>query len=231
MSATHPEIDFWDQTQVTGPDAYSDLKIAALMKFDALFAAAEKPISLIAHSFGSHLLRYLVQVRGDQISTIKLYSAGHDLIADLERLAERLAEQPSTPPDLTAELLFSLEHPPSDLIARLWNCAQLIAKDPAFMRLYWPTTPLFQKYQAITKSAPPLNFKTFRDVTTDFLKQKDSLPNSTSWKGSATLVLGQKDPLLDPSKTRAYWESVFPKLQTELRPESGHYPHLERFLR
>jgi len=231
LGSRNPAVDYWDQPSVTGENAFSDLVEAAITKAKALAAASGKPIELIAHSFGGHLAREIIDKTPETVASLTLLSTGHDLVASFHTLLRKLEKDSETPAELLLKMTEYLRENPGARLATFWLEVGMIVKDQTFGRPYWPTKELFQNFLAVFAKAPPLSFPTFKAVVNSFLRKRDFIPKRMQWKGPVSLILGDCDPLIQVSETVMYWQTLFPQLTKTIRKNSGHYAHIEDVLR
>lgn len=226
-----PNTDFWDQPQVNGPTAYRDLVAATFSKLEELSGGGKRKVDLIAHSFGGQLARECAGNMGEIVDSVRLISTGPDPLSGFYRLLIRLADDSRTDPALREKMSAFLAARPKSSDAPLWEMVGLIVQDPEFMRVYWPKRSLFEAYLGVAARGPALAFSTFQDVLNDFSRNGPPIPTRITWKGRAELVLGEKDPLMDPDETERFWKACFSDLKVTRESRSGHFPHLEDALR
>ncbi len=223
----YAEVDFWDQPQATGTDAFTKIARAATERAEALARGHGGPIDLIAHSFGGHFAREIAENRPDLVRSIRLISTSHDVAGQFLRLMRTHAVDPETPAELAVEMQSLLRQISDDGRSRIWEIIGLITRDPSFMRLYWPKREQFDTFVNLTRTLPALHAETFASVVKEYLNNLSDMPTRMPWKGKAELVLGAIDPLISVDEAEKYWRRCFPRLEVEIRESSGHYPHLE----
>lgn len=232
LSQSWPKnTDFWDQPAVSGPAAYRDLVEATFEKIETLSAGGKNKIDLVAHSFGGNLARECLEKMGASVASVRLISTGPDPVAGFHRLLKRLVAEEETESTLQKKIAAFFAESPLPGRESLWEMIGLIGQDPNFMRIYWPERALYDAYNGIAARGPGIDFSTFQDVLNDFSRKDPAIPSRILWKGKAELILGEKDPLLDPEEVARYWRTCFPELDVRRKPDSGHFPHLEDALR
>lgn len=230
LSASHPQTDFWDQPPIATPEKSFSLLVQAVQeKINRMYIETKKPVRIMAHSFGGHLITHALKAVGDKVSACEFFATGYDLPGGFFKLLKTLLADSKTEDALKSEIQQFLKsgktHPSA---ADIWNYIGLIVKDPSFMRLYWPSEELHKRYLKISSTGPQLDALTFQYVLSDFMNSNwTESPETSSWSGPITIHLGAKDPLLDVDREANLWKRIYPQSEFRTHFNSGHYVHLE----
>ncbi|MGE0763535.1 MAG: alpha/beta fold hydrolase [Bdellovibrionales bacterium] len=228
LSAHFPEVHFWDQPAVLGPGAFDQLVQSALAQVESMYQSTQRPVKLMAHSFGGQLARAIIGRRPELIGDSIFYNAGYCPATAFYRLLRRLGQDAQTPGDLKQDIAAFLKLHPQAEINRLWDYVTMVVRDANFMRLYWAKQKHFEHYVALSAGGPTLLFQTFQDVLNDFYLIRRPAQR-LAWSGRVRLEMGDQDPLIDVQADASQWGAIFANLHLVVQPDSGHYSHLEPY--
>jgi pimeloyl-ACP methyl ester carboxylesterase len=229
----NPEMLFWDQPlQHTETDAFKNLIIEAQEKVAQLVEENDGPIHVMAHSFGGHLFHQLSLKTPESFLSCSMMATGYDIVNGFYRLLIQVGSHPATESNLKSKITEYLSTNPKPKASELWNYAGLIAQDPAFFRLYWPSEDLFSAFVPYASRSKPMDMQSFQNIINDFVKNYYSPDNPlpSPWDGPVELVLGEKDPLIDIAHESGIWRRIFPQIKIKVLKDSGHFLHLEKIL-
>ncbi len=237
LGSQFTNIHYWDQPLVTPAEnqtqGFSVLVNSAIAEIQKLSSKHRSPIVILAHSFGGHLVRPMLEAAGDQIASCHLVSTGFDLPSGFLKLLKAMHDAPDTDEGLREKLKQFIMRDFTTYESRMgsfWEMVNLVARDPSYVRHYWPNKDQLQKYTRIASSTPALDFTTFQSVVNDFLN--NWFPNIEPYNGTVPIqvYLGGADPLLTIENEINSWKRVYPSCHISVLPDSGHFIHLEEYL-
>jgi len=235
LSSFFHNIYFWDQPlQKSADKAFARLVDAAEAEVKKLVAINDgSPIRVIAHSFGGHIFHHLSMRVPELLKSCTAYGTGYDIPAGFFKLLSIMGHEPSTPHALKENINSFLTAHKEPRASEMWNYIGLIAQDPAFFRHYWPAPELFSAFISVAAKADQMDMESFQNILNDFLVnhfKPDALKKSP-WPGPIEIYFGNKDPLIEIPHESELWESIFPQARIEVLNNSGHFAHLEKYLK
>lgn len=226
-----PNVLFWDQPPVHSlENAFSVLVASAAVKIEEIYQMSNKPVHILAHSFGGHIVSHLLDIIPSKIGNCHLQSTCYDLVSGFFRLLKTMYEDEQISADLKKQIQIFFAHKKTHQAqsSEFWDYLQLIVQDSDFLRYYWPTIDAYEKYMEVARKASGCDMGTFKYVLGDFLNTLRSDIQPYKGKQKIFIELGGRDPLIDIHLEARLWGSRFPHAKICVLPESGHYIHLER---
>jgi pimeloyl-ACP methyl ester carboxylesterase len=216
-------VHWWDQphldADVSAP--FERLVEAAEKELGRLFDAQEKPVALLASSFGVHLALALIERAPGKIGSLDILGGTLNMRTAFVRLAQRIAEV-NRDAELEAVGVRAEERGDSE---SLWALIEKLFTVNNLLNFYWGPDAKQQceSMKALAVSGLLVHAGTFQAVLGDFIERKPAAPPAFS--GLVRVLIGRFDPYAranDPER----WRAVFPKASVEF-VEAGHFPHLE----
>ncbi len=228
-----PQVYFWDQPAIQQEaGAFERLLEAACVEVARMGKDIGRPVKLMAHSFGGHLVSALLERLPEQIGDCHLVSTGFDIPRGFRNLLDIVAGCGTTEAGLrenVRDLLAATKGKPADRHT-LRDTIDLICSDPDVLRCYWPSRGQHTAYGKIAANGPAFDLDTFLNVLNDFVARHAGSSVACSGSRRVVIELGGRDPLLVLEQERRDWLCRFPAAEIVIRPDSGHFIHLEPFL-
>ncbi|MCC2678596.1 MAG: hypothetical protein K0R29_1172 [Pseudobdellovibrio sp.] len=235
LSSAFPNVFFWNQPlQKNATHAFGNLIEEAKSQVAKLSAANNgNPVNVIAHSFGGHIFHALSLQIPDLLKSCSFYGTGYDIPGGFFKLLTVMRQSPSTESALKEKMDTFLAVHHESKASDIWNYIGLIAQDPAFFRHYWPTQDLFNGFIATAAKTEPMDMESFQNILNDFLNSHFTPENlsKSSWQGPIEIHFGDKDPLIEINKETGLWKTIFPQAHIKVLKNSGHFAHLEKYLK
>ena len=191
----------------------------------------EGPINIIAHSFGGHIFHQLTSLCPDRIASCELIGTSYDIVAGFYKLMKTLSNNNETDALLKNKINSYLSVHTAPQATELWNYLALIAEDPMFLRLYWPSTGMFNLYLEHAVKAEKMDMLSFQNILNDFMLNFYNPSTAPSkWSGPIDITLGELDPLINLDQDKKKWTNIFPQARIKVLKNSGHFAHLESVL-
>ena len=223
-----PGLWFWDQP----PSAsFAALTQSAEEALNGLYASCQRPVSVVAHSFGVHLGVELLKRCPEQVGNCHFIAPCQNPYAGFRNLAHSLVSA-DWPPESWRYKAQEFLPRMSDDLDDFWRLIFLILECPDFMRAYWQHRISYEEYKTIAETVPGIDLPTFQAVLNSFHKTSPSSVDASEVNpslGSRTVsfYLGAHDPLVNAREEAAYWRKIFPRGSFSIFEDSGHFPHLE----
>jgi pimeloyl-ACP methyl ester carboxylesterase len=216
-------VQWWDQPHVDSDVSapFERLVDAAESELGRLFDARQKPVALLANSFGVRLALALIERVPGKIGSLDILGGTLDMRMAFVRLAQRISEV-NRDAGLKAVSVLAEERGDSEslwaLIGKLFTVANLLD-------FYWGPGAQEQceSMKALAASGALVHAATFQSVLADFIERKPAAPPTFS--GSVRILIGRFDPYARADDD-GLWRAVFPPAAVEF-VEAGHFPHLE----
>jgi hypothetical protein len=216
-------VHWWDQPHVDADVAapFEWLVDTAEKELGRLFDAQERPVELLANSFGVHLALALIERVPAKIRSLDILGGALDMRTAFVRLAQRISEV-NRDAELEAVGVRAEERGDSEslwaLIGKLFTVGNLVD-------FYWGpgAEEQCEAMRALAASGALVHAATFQAVLGDFLGRKPAAPPTFS--GSVRILIGRFDPYARADDA-GLWRVVFPQAAVEF-VEAGHFPHLE----
>ncbi len=231
LQNSYPNTVFWDQPIIQGENAFVELTNECIEKSKSLYQTFRKPIHLHAHSFGGMLALEMIKKCPEIYASLTLCATGSDPVFGYFQLLKRIVNSNETDPKIKSKAIEFFKTHSEPTLSTLWELIGMIAAEPDFMRLYWTEKNKFSKFKNLTANAPPIHFGAFHDILNSFLKNFDNIPKRISWDKPCTLILGDQDPLISVMDTSAFWKTSLPQIEINVRKNSGHFVHIEDFIK
>jgi pimeloyl-ACP methyl ester carboxylesterase len=216
-------VHWWDQPHVDADVAvpFEWLVEAAEKELGRLFDVRQRPVALLASSFGVHMAMALIERVPAKIGSLDILGGTLDMRMAFVRLAQRISEVNG---DAELEAVSVLAEKMGDgeslwaLIGKLFTVANLLD-------FYWGPGAQEQceAMKALAASGALVHAATFQAVLSDFLGRKPAAPPTFS--GTVRVLIGRSDPYARADDV-GLWRAVFPQAAVEF-VEAGHFPHLE----
>jgi pimeloyl-ACP methyl ester carboxylesterase len=216
-------VQWWDQphvdAHVTAP--FEWLVDAAEKELGRLFDAQQKPVALLANSFGVHLALALIEQMPEKIASLDILGGTLDMRVAFVRLGLRISEV-NRDADLNAVSVLAEERGDSE---SLWALIEKLFTVSNLLDFYWSSSAQTQLEQmkALAASGSLVHVPTYLAVLRDFLERGP--PGSPTFRGAVRILIGRYDPYARADDA-ALWRAVLPHAAVEF-VEAGHFPHLE----
>jgi pimeloyl-ACP methyl ester carboxylesterase len=216
-------VRWWDQphfeTEQSG--AFDRLVDAALNELSRLHDLEEKPVALLASSFGVHVALALIERVPAKIGHLSIVGGTLDLRMALVCLGLRVAEQ-NHDLSLAATSQSARQSTNSET---LWALINRLFSVTNLFDFYWSPTAAAQRaaMNELAAKGTLFHLTTYQAVLNDFFTR--SAPRPTEWRGSANVLIGRHDPYALPNDAES-WRGVLPQASVQF-VEAGHFPHLE----
>ncbi len=233
LSARFPNIKFWDQPPIhTTRNAFDLLIDTVEMEVNKMSDELDRPIRLMANSFGAHLVTGLLKRVPQRISSCRILGAVYDIPAAYLNLLGVMANHANPERDQSEQLRAFIrkqgKHPADS--NKIWEYLNLIVSDMDFMRHYWPNRRQYLVWSDWVRRGPGFDFTTLQNVLNDFLQNHCGTAFSYTGLQNITVELGDKDPLLDLENEMRLWSRTFPNAEMIIHRGSGHFIHLEPYI-
>ncbi|WP_233888779.1 alpha/beta fold hydrolase [Paraburkholderia flagellata] len=223
-------IHWWDQPRsvVLFVHPFSALVDAAEDELRALSSASGRPVDLVAHSFGAHVVLRLISRVPENIGRVWLIAPVYDIGGALVRLATRLLEHSPSLAQLLAALQDFMARSDYSRFARL---AAQITSLANFFDVYWSARANTRRiwYLNLLARHGIVDTSVFEVILRDLWTETPAFqppPAVGPGHDPVRLVFGREDPLIDIETERAAWIKLFPFAQCIEIP-AGHFVHLE----
>lgn len=220
-------IHWWDQPRPDQSDAqpYASLLAAAATELCRTAARADRPVGLIANSFGAHLALQLSNRLPEKISRIILLAPAYDMHTSFANFARRIAASSADSSELV-RLAEAAETDRADMDA-FWQLVYGLVGTPGFSDYYWSPHADDRKrwFSALLAEPAVFDFPSFSAILGDFLRDPP-FGGRTAFHGPVSIQCGLHDPLNKPDAIAAVWKKFYPQATIETR-DAGHLLHLE----
>jgi pimeloyl-ACP methyl ester carboxylesterase len=216
-------VHWWDQPHIDAEVAapFKRLVDAAEKELGRLFDAQEKPVALLANSFGVHVALALIERVPEKLGQLHVLGGTLNMRAAFVRLGKHIAKANRDSglgvASLSAERSVDSES--------LWKLIESLFAVSNLLDFYWG--PDGQEQSASMKELAAkgllMHAATFGVVLRDVLTQPG--PSSSQFAGPVRVLIGRYDPYAQPDDEEL-WRAVFPRASVEF-VEAGHFPHLE----
>jgi pimeloyl-ACP methyl ester carboxylesterase len=226
-------VHFWDQPPVhTAKHAFTVLLDAAIAEVDKLAEANGQPVKLTTHSFGGHLASGLLERIPDRIGDCHLFNPIYDIPSGFLNLLKIMGRSDTTEIGLRERIAVFLSEKNRNTGDQndIWSYVNLIVSDAHFLRHYWPSAAHYAAYATRAQTGPGIDFTTFQNVLRDFLEHHFERCDPFSGPQRIMIEVGGRDPLQVQVKDLRPWVLRFPAAQIIVKPESGHFIHLDSYL-
>ena len=215
-------VHWWDQPHFeAGQSGAFDLLVdAASEELGRLRDLEDKPVALVASSFGAQLALALIARVPAKIGYLSIVGGILDLRTALVRLGLCIAEQKR---DATLAAVSKSAQERTDS-ATLWALINSLFRVKDLLDFYWSPTAVVQRVamNQLAATGALLHVPTYQAVLNDFIARD---PPPVTWRGSANVWIGRHDPYELPSDAES-WRRVLPEASVQF-VEAGHFPHLE----
>ena len=227
------DIRFWEDPWHAG-DAHArswDGYLASLQQFLLVDRAADRPSTVVAHSFAVHPLLIVLQRVAWAPSRLVLVAPVFD-VDDFHRRVVSLAARDfeRVDPHKAAQLTTLLSRTRSLFDADMQGALGLAAQDPLLFRHYWQDEAAFSGF-ATAAARPDAQFSPegFFLVSAGLANHGcDHLRPATPLPAQAVILYGGRDPIVDRSLSSAAAARVFAGVEEVVACDCGHWVHLER---
>jgi pimeloyl-ACP methyl ester carboxylesterase len=181
----------------------------------------DKPVTLVANSFGVHLALALIDRVPALIGHLSIVGGILDLRTALVRLGLHVAEKNHD----SSVAATSRSAQQSTDSASLWTLIDRLFSVTNLLDFYWSSTTTVQR-EAMNRLAATgtfLHVPTYQAVLNDFMTRGP--PQPSKWPGSANVWIGQNDPYASANDAES-WRKVLPNASVQF-VDAGHFPHLE----
>lgn len=216
-------VHWWDQPHVEADvvEPFEWLVGAAEKELGRLVEVQQKPVAVLANSFGVHLALALIERVPERIASLDIVGGVLGMRTAFVRLAQRISEV-NRDANLKAVSDCAEETRDSEslwvLIEKLFTVANLLD-------FYWGPRAQEQceSMKALAASGALVHAATFQAVLGDFLERKP--PPPPAFGGSVRVLIGRFDPYARADDGQL-WRAVLPQASVEF-VDAGHFPHLE----
>ena len=216
-------VHWWEQPHFeAGQSGAFDLLVdAAVEEVGRLPGLEEKPVALVASSFGAQLALALIARVPAKIDYLSIVGGILDLRTALVRFGLHVANQ-NHDSRLAAASERALQSTDS---ATLWALIGSLFSVKHLLDFYWGPTAVVQRVamNQLAARGALLHVPTYQAVLNDFITRGP--PSPVTWRGSANVWIGRHDPYALPSDAEA-WRVVLPNASVQF-VDAGHFPHLE----
>jgi pimeloyl-ACP methyl ester carboxylesterase len=216
-------VQWWDQPHVDADVAapFEWLVDAAMKKLGRLFDAQQKPVVLLANSFGVHLALGLIGRVPEKIESLSVVGGILDMRTAFVRLGLRISEV-NRDAELDAVSVRAEERGDSE---SLWALIEKLFTVANLLDFSWGPNAQLQlgEMKALAASGSLVHVPTYLAVVRDFLERKPRMP--PKFGGAVQVWIGRFDPYARADDA-GLWRAVFPQAAVEF-VEAGHFPHLE----
>jgi pimeloyl-ACP methyl ester carboxylesterase len=216
-------MHWWDQPHFEAwqPGAFDLLVDAAVEEVGRLGGPEEKPVALLASSFGAQLALALIARVPAKVGYLSIVGGILDLRTALVRLGLHVANH-NHDSSLAAASQRAQQCTDS---ATLWALIGSLFSVKDLLDFYWSTTAMVQRVamNQLAATGALLHVPTYQAVLNDFITRAP--PPPVTWRGSAQVWIGRHDPYALPSDAES-WRRVLPEASVQF-VETGHFPHLE----
>jgi pimeloyl-ACP methyl ester carboxylesterase len=216
-------VHWWDQphldANVGAP--FERLVEAAMKELGRLFDAQERPVALLANSFGVHLALALIERAPRKIGSLSIVGGILDMRTAFVRLGLRISEVNR---DAMLEAV-STRAETRGGSESLWALIENLFTVSNLLDFYWSPSAQAQldEMKALAANGSLIHVPTYLAVLRDFLERRPAAPPAFS--GSVRVLIGRLDPYARADDA-GLWRAVFPQAVVEF-VEAGHFPHLE----
>lgn len=214
---------WWDQPHVEADAAapFGRLVDAAEGELRRLFDAEERPVALLANSFGVHVALALIERVPERIESLDIVGGVLGMRKAFVRLAQRIAEANR---DAALKAVSDRAEARGDSES-LWALIEQLFTVSNLLDFYWGPAAQEQckSMNALAASGELVHAATFRGVLADFLERKPAA--GQAFNGAVRVLVGRYDPYARTDDA-GVWREVFPQAAVEF-VEAGHFPHLE----
>jgi pimeloyl-ACP methyl ester carboxylesterase len=216
-------VHWWDQPHFeAGQSGAFDLLVdAAVEEVGRLRVLDDRPVALVASSFGAQLAMALIARVPAKIGYLSIVGGILDLRMALVRLGLHVANQ-NHDSSLASASRQALQSSDS---ATLWTLIDRLFSVKDLLDFYWSPTAEVQRVamNQLAATGALLHVPTYQAVLNDCITRGPQPP--VTWRGSASVWIGHRDPYALPSDAES-WRGVLPEASVQF-VETGHFPHLE----
>lgn len=216
-------MHWWDQPhfEAAQSDAFDLLVDAAVEQVGRLRGLEERPVALVASSFGAQLALALIARVPAKIDYLSMVGGILDLRTALVRLGLHVANQ-NHDSSLAAVSQRALQSTDG---GSLWDLIDRLFRVKDLLDFYWSPTAVVQRVamNQLAATGVLLHVPTYQAVLNDFITRAP--PPPVTWRGSANVWIGRDDPYALPSDAES-WRGVLPQASVQF-VETGHFTHLE----
>jgi pimeloyl-ACP methyl ester carboxylesterase len=214
---------WWDQPHFEAGQsgAFDFLVDAAAEELGRLHGLEDKPVALVASSFGAQLALALIARVPAKIGYLSIVGGILDLRTALVRLGVHVATH-NHDSSLAAASQRAQQSADS---ATLWALIDRLFSVKDLLDFYWSPTAVVHRVamNQLAARGALLHVPTYQAVLNDFIARGP--PPPVTWRGSANVWIGRHDPYALPSDAES-WRGVLPQASVQF-VETGHFPHLE----
>jgi pimeloyl-ACP methyl ester carboxylesterase len=216
-------VHWWDQphmdADVSAP--FEWLVDAAERELGRLFDVQEKPVALLANSFGAYLVLGLIERVPEKIRSVSIVGGILDMRTAFVRLGLRISEA-NRDAELEAVSVCAEKMGDSE---SLWALIEKLFAVANLLDFYWSPEAGAQlaEMKALAASGSLVHVPTYLAVLRDFLERKSQA--HPKFGGPVRVWIGRCDPYARPDDA-GLWRAVFPQASVDF-VETGHFPHLE----
>lgn len=223
-------VHFWDQPHVETPEqGFQFLIKAAEDELLRMNADTQQPIHIMAHCFGVRLAQQLLHKHPEKIGRCQFINSSFHIPRGFLKLLNVMTKSSEIDPQLKEDIksYLKLRTSPEASNQEVWEYLNLIARDPLYIKYYWPKSSQFNSFIKIAMSGPAFDATSFQVVLDDFLNHYSHKEMIHNGNHEIMFQLGGQSPLIDLEYEQMSWKNQFPKANFEVNPEAGHFMHLE----
>jgi pimeloyl-ACP methyl ester carboxylesterase len=225
---------FWNEPSRTRPDGPPFQEASAFTSAVASLAdtvrSVEQP-TYVCHSTGVHYLLALPHEVLSRTRRLVLVSPSLALKETLRKIAElAAADLEREASQAAAALRQHVANSRALFDPSMAAAFQLALSDPLLLTHYWRDPAAMNRWLDVSQQPGAgldidCLFAVLREMSETY---REDLSHLRRVDVTATLVMGDADPLLDPSTTLRLAGQIFSTVRPHLFPGCAHFPHLER---
>jgi pimeloyl-ACP methyl ester carboxylesterase len=216
-------VHWWDQPHVRADVSapFEWLVDAAEKELGHLFEVRQKPVAVLANSFGTHLGLALLERVPERIASFDILGGVLGMRLAFVRIALRISKVNR---DAELKAVSDLAEEKGD-DESLWALIEKLFTVGNLFDFYWGPAAGEQceSMKALAASGALVHGATFQAVLDDFLKKKPTAP--LAFSGSVRVLIGRYDPYARAHDGQL-WRAAFPQATVKF-VDAGHFPHLE----
>lgn len=213
FSAKYPHVYFPDQPLKLNFTQLVDWT-CGLIK--AQYEAHQKPLCILAHSFGAQLVAAAFPKVAPYINELRILNSPAESFSCFVNIASSL-------------------YPNSEYDHACWKDKSVgekiglilqVSQEKCCTDLYWNNKVAQGEYSQIAAAYPPLDPESFIMAYTEYLQQA-KMQNRSTWEGQVLIYYSLEDNLLKDLHLLEGWRQQFPKASFIETPQLGHFSLFE----